>query len=555
MTYFDVDSYSRKITTSSKQAQLWFDRGLVWCYGYSHEEAIECFKKALEHDGECAMAHWGIAYCAGPNYNMPWELFDDKLKTEALGAAYDATQAALALREKVSPPERALIEALPARYPQREPIEDQSPWDDAFANAMRKVFNQFRGDIDVRAIFVEAIMNRTPWKMWDLKTGGFAENAGTEEAQKVLEDALALDPKAMDHPGILHLYVHLMEMSPFPERALMAGDRLRELVPDSGHLIHMPTHIDILCGHYNDVLYWNLKAIEADRKYVEKIGPFNFYTAYRVHNYHFAIYGAMYLGQFQPALDIAKEMNDAIPEELLRVPSPPMADFLESYLSMKQHVFIRFGKWRDIIAQNLPEDRDLYCNLVATIHYAKGVAHAALGEVKEAEREKELFLAAKMKVPESRLLHNNTCRDLLEIATAMLDGEIEYRKGNYDKAFYHLARAVEVDDALPYDEPWGWIQPARHALGALLLEQGRINDAEAVYREDLGLAGHLSRASIHPDNIWSLRGLYECLERTGKTETAEGRLIKQRLDLANARSDLPVKASCFCAQAAMQAAE
>jgi len=248
-------------------------------------------------------------------------------------------------------------------------------------------------------------------------------------------------------------------------------------------------------------------------------------------------------------------MNDAIPEELLRVPSPPMADFLESYLSMKQHVFIRFGKWRDIIAQNLPEDRDLYCNLVATIHYAKGVAHAALGEVKEAEREKELFLAAKMKVPESRLLHNNTCRDLLEIATAMLDGEIEYRKGNYDKAFYHLARAVEVDDALPYDEPWGWIQPARHALGALLLEQGRINDAEAVYREDLGLAGHLSRASIHPDNIWSLRGLYECLERTGKTETAEGRLIKQRLDLTNARSDLPVKASCFCAQAAMQAAE
>jgi tetratricopeptide (TPR) repeat protein len=221
---------------------------------------------------------------------------------------------------------------------------------------------------------------------------------------------------------------------------------------------------------------------------------------------------------------------------------------------MKQHVMIRFGKWREIIAEELPRDPELYCVTTAMIHYAKGVAHAALGEVAEAEAEKARFLAAKARVPESRLLHNNTCQDLLAIAEAMLDGEIEYRKENYDEAFAHLRRSVELDDGLPYDEPWGWIQPARHALGALLFEQGRVEEAEAVYREDLGFGGKLSRATIHPDNVWSLRGLHLCMEARGETETLEAKLVKQRLDLADARADVPVKASCFCAQSAMAAA-
>ena len=280
----------------------------------------------------------------------------------------------------------------------------------------------------------------------------------------------------------------------------------------------------------------------------------NLYSSYRTHNYHFAIYGAMFLGQFEPALAAAEELIETTPEELIRLPSPPMADFIESYISMKQHVMIRFGKWREITQQELPKDPELYCVTTAMIHYAKGVAHAALGEVPEAEQEKALFLAAQKRVPESRLLHNNTCQDLLKIAEAMLDGEIEYRKGNFDDAFAHLRRSVELDDALPYDEPWGWIQPTRHALGALLFEQGRVEEAEAVYREDLGLGGKLSRATVHPDNVWSLRGLHQCLEARGDTASMEARLIKQRLDLAAARADVPVKASCFCARSA-QAAE
>ncbi len=550
MSYYDVDVYSRPITTSSSEAQLWFDRGLVWTYGFHHEEAIECFKKALEHDPDCAMAQWGVAYAAGPNYNMPWELFDPEGKATALADAFDATAAARSLADKVTPAERALIEALPARYPQRAPIEDQSPWNDAFTDAMREAYQAHPDDLEIATIFAEAIMNRTPWKMWDLKTGGVAEGAGTLEAREVLERAMHEDPAAMEHPGILHLYVHLMEMSPFPELALRAGDILRTLVPDAGHLIHMPTHIDVLCGHYHDVLVDNQRASEADRKYLEKAGAMNFYSGYRVHNYHFAIYGAMFLGQYAPALAAAEELIETTPEELLRMPSPPMADFIESYISMKQHVLIRFGKWREIIEQEPPADAELYCVTVAMTHYAKGVAHAALGEVEAAEKEKTLFLAARAKVPESRLLHNNTCQDLFAIAEAMLNGEIEYRKGNFDAAFAHLRRSVALDDALPYDEPWGWIQPTRHALGALLLEQGRDAAAEAVYREDLGLGGSLSRATVHPDNVWSLRGLHVCLERRG--ETAEARLIKQRLDLAAARADVPVNASCFCAQASAE---
>lgn len=551
MSYYDLGNYSCEISTSSKDAQVWFDRGLNWCYAYHHEEAINCFKKALGHDPECAMAYWGIAYATGPNYNMEWHHFDPAGKAKALEAAFDATHEAMTRISSVSSVERVLIEALPARYPQREPIEDQSGWNDNFANAMRSAYQTDVDNLELSTIFAEAILNQTPWKMWNLKTGGIADGAGTLEAQDVLERAMAEIPGAMKHPGILHLYVHLMEMSPFPQKALRAGDVLRTLVPDAGHLIHMPTHIDVLCGHYHNVLVDNQRGIEADRKYYELVGPMNFYTAYRIHNYHFAIYGAMFLGQYKPAIDAAEELIETTPEELLRLPSPPMADFIESYLSMNQHVYIRFGKWREIIDQSVPEDAELYCVTIATIHYAKGVAHAALGEVVEAENQRRKFLDAVSKVPDSRVLHNNICLDLFGIAREMLDGEIEYRKGNFEVAFKHLRKAVELDDNLPYDEPWGWIQPARHALGALLFEQGRVDEAETVYREDLGLTGGLSRAIIHPDNVWSLKGLYSCLEKRG--ETLEIGLIKQRLDLAIARADIEVNASCFCAQEAMKA--
>jgi tetratricopeptide (TPR) repeat protein len=542
---YELGPYSRKVTTASSDAQRWFDRGLNWCFGYHHEEAVACFEKALEADPNCAMAHWGVAYAAGPNYNFPWELMDPAGKAAALARAFDATRAALALVGGVTAPERALIEALPARYPQRDTIDDQGAWNDAYADAMRLAHMAHPGDLEVRHIFAEAILNRTPWQMWDSRSGEPAAGAGTLEAREMLESAFRDLPGAMDHPGLLHLHVHLMEMSPHPEAALVTGDRLREVSPDMGHLVHMPTHIDIQCGHYRDAMHWNQKAIIADRKFYDRAGPMNFYSGYRVHNYHFAAYGAMFLGQYAPAIAAADELIETMPEAMLRIPSPPMADFFEGYVSIRQHVLIRFGKWREIIAQDLPADGELYCNTVAMMHYAKGVAHAALGDVSAAEIEQALFQEAAKRVPESRQIHNVKCVQLLAIAEAMLTGEIAYRRGEHDAAFARLRAAIALEDALPYDEPWGWMQPVRHALGALLLEQGRAAEAEVVYREDLGLGGTLPRAQIHPDNLWALRGLLDCLDRRG--ETAEAALIRQRVEFATARADVPVSVSCFCA--------
>jgi tetratricopeptide (TPR) repeat protein len=551
MTYFDLGPYSRKVTTSAPEAQLWFDRGLNWLFGFNHGEAIKCFQRALQHDPECAMAHWGISYASGPNYNLPWNRYDPHGRQLALSASYDAMLEARARADKASPVERALIEALPARYPQREAVEDMRLWDKAYTKEMRKVFAAFADDLEVRAVFAESIMNETPWKMWDLPSGKPAEGASTQECRTVLEHAFDSVPAAWNHPGLLHLYVHLMEMSPFPERALRAGDRLREIVPDSGHLIHMPTHLDVLCGHYHDVLVYNQKALATDRRFLAYSNDPGVYLIYVIHNFHFAIYGAMFLGQYTPAISAAEELIATIPEAVLRIQSPPMADFLEGYLTMKQHVLVRFGKWREIIEQKVPEDRDLYCSNVAMIHYAKAVAHSALGNIAETEAEKRSFMAAKARVPDSRRVHNNTVVDLLNVAEAMLNGELEYSKGNYETAFAHLRKSVELSDALPYDEPWGWMQPPCHALGALLLEQGRIEEAEAIYRSDLGLDGKLSRACQHPDNLWSLHGLHECLIRS--REQADTTLIRQRLDLAQARAEVPIKASCFCRRVAIAA--
>ncbi len=542
MTYYDLGSYSRRITTTSEAAQRWFDRGLVWTYAYNHEEAVNCFEKALEADADCALAHWGIAYAIGPNYNKPWEAFEDDEKPDALAQARQAISRAAELKDRVSDFEKALIEAISHRYPDDASIEDFAPWNDAYADAMRTVYKAQSDDLDICCLFAEAIMNRTPWQLWDLPSGRPAEGADTIEAIAVLEDAFDRLAGAWEHPGLLHMYIHLMEMSPHPERALRHGDRLSTLVPDAGHLLHMPSHIDVLCGDYMNVVSRNHTAILADRKFLERDGAENFYSVYRCHNYHFKIYGAMFLGQPKPALETAEELIETLPEATLR----PMADWFEAFIPMKQHVLIRFGLWQDILAQSLPEDEELFCVTTAMMRYARTVALANTGDTAGAEAERELFFAARDRVPESRMLFNNTCRDILQVAEQMLSGELAYHKGDHEAAFEHLRRAVELDDNLPYDEPWGWMQPARHALGALLLEQRRYDEAEAVYRADLGLDATLSRACQHPGNVWSLHGLHECLVQRG--EAVEAAHVKLQLDKALARAEVPIKASCFCRQ-------
>jgi tetratricopeptide (TPR) repeat protein len=363
------------------------------------------------------------------------------------------------------------------------------------------------------------------------------------EAKRILDDVLAGE-QGRRHPGALHLYLHAMEMSAHPEVALPAANLLRGLVPDAGHLQHMPSHIDVLCGNYRDSVVANLAAVQVDRRFVERAGPLNFYSLYRAHNLHFVVYSAMFEGNSATALRAADELADQLTPDLLAIESPPMADWLEAFVPLRTHVLVRFGRWAELIATPLPDDPDLYCTTAATIHYGRGVAHAATGHIAQAQAERTAFAEAYSRIPDSRYLFNNTSRDILAIAVAMLDGEIDYRAGRFDDAYAHLRRAIELDDGLPYDEPWGWMQPTRHAYGALLLEQGHVEQAAQVYAADLGLDPTLARSCQHPGNVWSLHGYHECLTRLGRH--AEAVIIGQQLDLAIARADVPIGASCAC---------
>lgn len=542
---FNLGSYGRKITTNSLEAQTWFDRGLNWVYGYHHEEAGECFKKALEADPDCAMAHWGLAYIIGPNYNKPWELFDENELATTLRESRKSLAAAVERMGDASAVEKAIIEALGARYQSEEPAPDLYVWSSAYADAMRKVYNAFPGDQEVATFFAEAMMNRTPWQMWDPHSGNPIEGADTLECRAVLEKGLAEVEAAgpVRHPGLLHLYIHLMEMSPFPEVALRVADDLRGLVPDAGHLEHMATHIDVLCGNYQDVVVGNSTGIVADMKYWKHAGAMNFYSLYRVHNYHFKLYGAMFLGQYGQAMDAVRSMKETIPEELIRLESPPMANWLEGYMSMETHALVRFGKWQALIDAPLPEDSALYCMTTALNYYGKGIAYAALGQHDEAVKAQAMFEKAVATVPEERHIHVVTCEQILGVAREMLAGEIDYHAGHYEVAFDHLRKAVENEDNLPYDEPWGWMMPSRHALAALLLEQGHIEEAAAAYEADLGMDDTVLRSNRHPNNVWALIGLHECYTRMGKDK--EARMIKPQLDFARSRSD-KIHASCFC---------
>jgi tetratricopeptide (TPR) repeat protein len=539
MDYFDLGGYSRNVTTTSDEAQTWFDRGLRWNYGFNHEEAAECFRKSIAADPGCAMAYWGLAYAIGPNYNKPWELFEPEERVAALQEAHDALGTARSL-SGLDPVETAMIEALAERYPTDPEIEDFEPWNDAFTEAMRPVYEAHPNDLDVIAIFAEAGMNRTPWLLWDLDRRTPAPGASTEEARTALEGAFADVPGAWDHPGLLHLYIHLMEMSPWPELALSHGDRLCDLVPDSGHLQHMATHIDVLCGDYQNVIERNRRAAAVDRKFADYAGSANFYTLYRIHNVHFEAYGAMFIGRRSTALDAADSLRALLPVETVAF----MPDFFEAFWGIRLHVMIRFGMWQDILDEPMPDDAELFSFTTALQHYARTVAMANLGLIPAAQDEFTSFVAARAAVPESRYMFNNPAESILEIAHHMAAGELHYKSGNVDDGLDELRSAVIASDTLLYDEPWGWMQPPRHALAALLLEQGRHADAEAIYRADLGVDDTLARAFQHPRNVWSLHGLDECLAARG--ETVERPHVQALLAMAIARSEVPIRSSCYC---------
>ncbi|BAE54618.1 unnamed protein product [Aspergillus oryzae RIB40] len=498
---FDLGAFSRKITTSSPASQVWFNRGLTWVYAFNHMEGVKCFQKAIAYDPKCAMAYWGIAYALG---NL----------AVTLPATYQAVQTAKSsLAAFATPVEQGLINAISVRFLTKQvvSVSELVTHSREYKYAMEGIYRDFGDDLDVVTLYADSMMSLTPWRLYDVATGQPTKGAFTLESKDVLERGLQLED-SLKHPGLLHLYIHLSEMSPNPERALSVAEHLRDLVPDAGHTHHMPTHLDVLVGDYRRAISSNIHATLADEKYVAVEGPNNLYSLYRLHNYHSLIYAAMH------------------------------ADWLEGFVAVRLHVMVRFGMWCEIIAMALPKDQGLYCVTTATIHYAKGVVYAATNHVTEAEQERKLYVAAIERVPITRRTHPNRSVDILNVGVAMLDGEIEYRRGEHEKVFQTLRRAIELDDGLNYAEPWGWMQPVRHAFAALSLEQGNIEAAGEAYKADLSLNSTLGRAHHHPNN--ALQGYYDCLVRLGRDD--EAKLLEPQVKVALAVADVLVKSSCFC---------
>ncbi|KAL1597763.1 hypothetical protein SLS60_008250 [Paraconiothyrium brasiliense] len=489
------------------------------------------------------MAYWGRAFALGPNYNKPWELFD----SEELKASIEQINIANARAKEHSAGstemEKALIDAIQFRVPKSLDDIHFRACNEAYAEAMASVYQKFPDDLDVATLYADAVMNLSAWDLWDLKTGEPRPGAGTLQAKAVLETALAQDD-VYRHPGVLHMFIHLMEMSKTPEAALVAADHLRNLCPEAGHLVHMASHIDVLVGDYRRAAASNAEACIADEKYFAEKGGDDFYTIYRVHDYHFLAYAAMFAGQYHVAIDAVARLELSLTPELVA----KLADFLEMFAAIRVEVLVRFGRWDDLLALEVPreEDQALYAVTTAMIHYGKGVAYAAKGDVEEASKARDNLYAAVDRIPSSRISVTpvNKSITVMQVAKAMLDGELEYRKGNYDVAFEHLETAVEREDALNYAEPWPWMMPSRHAYAALLVEQGHIEKAARAYAADLGLDDSIIRARQHPNNVWALQGYVECLGKLGRSD--EAKIVGQQLKIAQAVADVDVQSSCYC---------
>jgi len=510
-----LGGFSRKVTTGSPEAQRYFDQGLAFMYAFNHDEAIRAFRRAGELDPKCAMAFWGVAVANGPHINNP-VVPEDRAKS-----AWKALGEAQHLAPGASPVEQSLILALAARYADPQP-EDRKPLEQAYADAMREVWKAYPKDADVGALFAESLADLRPWDLW-LPDG--RPQPGTLELVATLESVLALDPR---HPLGNHLMIHAVEASPHPETADRAADTLRERQPALGHMVHMPSHIDVRRGRWQEAITANAKAMEADRRYTARSPEQGFYRLYMAHNHHMLTYAAMMTGQSSLALRTIREMIADIPLEFFR--ANPFAD---GFMAMPLEVMMRFGRWDEVLSEPaFPE----YVPISGALRrYARAVAYAAKDDVPAALAEQSAFLEARARVPKEAFFGNNTASDVLDVAESFMRGEILFRSGKIDEGLVSLREAAAREDKLRYDEPPDWIQPVRHALGAALLQAGRFAEAEAVFREDLAKL---------PGNGWGLYGLSRSLQLQKKTAEAEA--AERQFDAVWKQADVKIKSACLC---------
>jgi tetratricopeptide (TPR) repeat protein len=516
--YSGLGSHTRRVATSNPEAQQFFDQGLSFMYAFNHDEAVRAFRRAAELDPDCAMAHWGVSLSLGKNYNYPF------FPPEKAKAAWAALESARAKAKAESDANRALVEALAARYADPLPPETR-PLEEAYGKAMKAVWEKFPQDADIGALYAESLMNLRPWDLW---TTDGKPQPETPEILKALQGAMELDPR---HPLANHLYIHACEASPHPEKADAAADRLRDLQPALGHMVHMPSHIDIRRGRWQAAIAANGRAITADRNYAKAVPEQGFYRMYMAHNHHMLAFAAMMQGESKRALTAVRDMLADVPQDW--VARPENAAIADGFVAAPLEVMKRFGRWDEILKEPAPPE--IFPIARAMRYYLRGVAYAAKGETAKAREEQEAFRAAAQKPAKDATFGNNKAADLFAVGDAMLEGEILAREGKVEAGLQALVEAVAREDRLRYSEPPDWVVPVRHALGAFLLKDGRANEAEAVYREDL---------RRWPDNGWSLFGLAASLEAQGKKEEAAS--VRAKFDEIWKHADVATSSSCLC---------
>ena len=508
----NLGSLHHPISTSSPHAQRYFDQGLRLVFAFNHEEAVNSFQEAARQDPRAPMPYWGIALALGPNINLPMD-------RDAGKRAYEAIRQARAKSGIATTHEKAYIEALAARY-SNDPNAKRNTLDEAYAKAMRKVWDQYPIDANAGTLYAEALMNLQPWDYW---TADGEPKGAASEIVSTLEHVLSLD---RDHPGACHYYIHAVEASADPERALPCAKRLADLMPGAGHLVHMPAHIYLRLGMYKEAVEHNVRASSVDHDYLAHRDLAGIYpAAYYPHNVHFLWSALMMEGRSQEARKAARDLA-----ALVSLEAAKQEPALEEFTPTLAVTLIRFGRWQEIL--QLPQPPAELKHTTAIWRYARGVAYAALKRIEDARREHHALVEWAKTLPPDRVVGITPVTDLATIAERALAGEIAAREGRYDDALTALREAAALEDRLRYYEPPLWHIPVRHALGAVLLEAKRPEEAEQVYRTDL---------RHHPHNGWALFGLKQSLLARGKTEEAEA--VDKEFQAAWGRADVKLTAS------------
>ena len=506
----NLGDYHVPISTTSDLAQKYFDQGLTLTYGFNHAEAARAFEAGTKLDPNCVMCQWGLAYILGPNINAP-------MGEDQVSPAWQAIQKAITISDKGSPKEQAYIQALAQRYSEK-PVEDRSNLDLAYAQAMGKIVQDYPDDLDAATLYAEALMDTMPWDYWQ------SDGELKPEAKIVvntLESVLKRNPK---HPGANHLYIHAVEKER-PLLAVKAADNLRDLIPGAGHLEHMPSHIYIRVGRYQDAVIANQKAIEADRQYLASSHPDSIYKfAYVPHNYHFLWFSALMSGQSQIAIEAADKTAD-VNQDLIR--DPNFAGALQHFSIVPLYTKVRLGRWQEILDTSAPQADLKYPTGVW--HYARGMAFANQGNQEKANQELAQLktLIADPDLEELKIWGFNSTASVLKIASEVLAGSIADVDQDYNSAINHFQKAITLEGDLVYTEPPDWYSPTYNLLGTILLKSDRLKEAEEAFRQDL---------LIYPDNGWSLHGLAQSLQKQGKMEEAQ--TVQQQYEKAWQYADI-----------------